>query len=167
MLTRRKLLATTGASVLALSVAACSSFSASQIQQDVAAIAAGLASLVSAASSFVPPNILAQVTTIINSIESNAALIGQALTPSTSLLQNISAGISALSALLAPFFPMAPGIAMIVQAALALMNVVLTATGVITPPTPASVPAMAFKAMSPGEARAILQSAAAGNIKPK
>lgn len=161
MISRRHLLATTSALVL-LTGASCA-FSPTQIQADVEAIASGLSTLVTALAPFAPADVLAKAQTFINTIQANAALIASAVTPSNSILQTISGAISALSALVAPFFPMAPAIAAALQAAVVLINLVLQATGNATPPAHKAL--MALPPMSADQARALLKGYATNGIR--
>lgn len=162
MITRRHLIASTSALAL---LAGCSlvNQSADQIKTDIETIAAGLAGLATAASAFVPPNILAQVQTVVNTIEADAANIASSITgiSTNSLVTDIANAVGVLGTLLAPFFPQAPVIAGIVQAAAALINFVVQTLGLNTP-VPASTKFSAPTAMTPDAARLILRNAALG-----
>ena len=162
MISRRRLITT--ASALAL-LSGCSlvNQTADQIKTDIETIAAGLAGLATAASAFVPPAVLAQVQTVINTIEADAANIANSITgiSTNSLVTDIANAVGVLGTLLAPFFPQAPVIAGIVQAAAALINFVVQTLGLNTP-VPASAKFTASAAMSTDAARLILRNAALG-----
>lgn len=168
MLTRRALVSS--ACALAL-LTGCNlvNQSADQIKTDIETIAAGLAGLATAASAFVPPNILAQVQTVVNQIEADAANIANSITgiSTNSLITDIANAVGVLGTLLAPFFPQAPVIAGIVQAAAALINFVVQTLGIGTP-TPAMarfMKAAPSTAITPDAARLILRNAAATGIR--
>jgi len=126
-----------------------------QVKSDVALIANGLSGVIAALpAGTVPSNTVAQAQNIINDIRSDAASISQAITANPDTVQAISTLVSALAALLTPFFPVAPLAAAAIKAALALLPVVLAAVG--RPPAAAT----AAPTMTPAEARAVLSSSA-------
>ena len=138
---------------------------ASQLQTDVGTIASGLSGIVNSLKAL-PGNlapsadVIAKVETEIALIQSNAATIATSLAPSTATLQAIAGGVSTVAALLTPFFPAAPAIGAVVQAAVALISVVLTSTGVNPPAAAARTFAAVPVRYTPDEARLILLDAA-------
>ncbi|HET6195099.1 MAG TPA: hypothetical protein VFE12_05080 [Acetobacteraceae bacterium] len=141
-----------------LAVIGCGT-SQDQVKTDVSLIANGLSGVVSALQALpagrIPPDVLSRAQAIIGDIRMNAAAISQAITANPDTVQAISSSVSTLSVLLTPFFPAAPAVGLAVQAALALLPVVLAAVG----RTPAA--ATAAPKMTPEQARAVLTSAAA------
>lgn len=152
---RRSFLATS----TALAVAACAGKTQTQLQSDVELIAAGLSGVVAALQglpSGMKPgaDIITQAEAAIADIKANAAEIATSLTPQASTVQAIANAVSTLSTLLAPFFPVAPAIAAVVQAAVALVPVILSAVGATAPASAQRV------SVTPGQARLTLRAAA-------
>ena len=65
----------------------------------------------------------------LNTIQANAAAIANAATPGSDNVQAIANAVTALVPLVAPFYPAAPAVAAVMQAALALVPVVLAMAG--------------------------------------
>jgi hypothetical protein len=130
-----------------------------QVKTDVNLIANGLSGVVAALQALpagrVPPDVLSRAQAIIGDIRTNAAAVSQAIAANPDTVQAISSSVSTLSALLTPFFPAAPAVGLAVQAALALLPVVLAAVG------KAPAAATAAPKMTPDQARAVLTNAAA------
>jgi hypothetical protein len=148
--TRRHLLGATA--ILPLALAACQGQTASQLQSDVTALSTGLSGVVAALQAVpgVAASVIAQAQTAIATIQANASAIASALTPSATTVQSISSAVTALSGLLTPFFPGAPAIAAVIQAAVAIVPVILSEAGV------SGAVAGAGVGMSAAQARAIL-----------
>lgn len=150
---RRNLLRVVALSPIAL--AACQGRTTDQLTADINLIATGLSGVVGALrglpGGMISPAIIDQAQGIIDQIKANAASIGGALTPNPDTVQAIAAGVDALQRLLVPFFPVAPGIAAVVQAALALIPLILAAVG--RAPSAATTTPM----MTPAQARAALR----------
>ena len=151
---RRTLCCATPALALALAVTGCAGQTTTQLQADVTAISSGLAGVVAALRALpgnpVPASVIAQAETVIADIQGNAAAIASTLTPAPSIVQAIGTAVSTLDALVAPFFPQAPAVAAVVQAALALVPVVLASAGI------AAAPLAAPPRFTTAQARAIL-----------
>lgn len=164
-LTRRALFAVSGrttAAALAISVlSGCSLISSttpSQLQQDVTTLADGLSGIVGALQSLPAnlqpsPDVVAKIQTEIDAIKADAAAIGSTANPSSTTVQRISTAVGIVASLVGPFFPAAPMVAMVVQAALAILPVILSAVGIATA-------AAAPQKYTPGQARMILKGAA-------
>jgi len=144
------------ASVSALALAGCAGQTPTQLQSDVTAISQGLSGIVSALKAIpsVPANIVAEAQTAISAIQTNAATIAAALTPQASVVQQIAQAVTTLSTLLTPFFPLSAPVAGVVQAALALVPVILAAVGVQSA-------GASLSTMTPEQARLVLRAAAA------
>lgn len=148
MIARRHLLAT----IPALAVAACAGQTAPQLTTYVQAIAGGLAGILTdlqAAGVKIPPATTSAIQTELDVIRQDADAIGTALTPDPDMVAAIGAAVSALVPLVTPFFPAAPGVAVALQAALALVPVILAMVG---HPVAGAAPTM-----SPAAALLVLQ----------
>lgn len=144
-----------------MSMVACSIFQSAtptQLQTDVETLADGVAGIVGALTSL-PANlqpsadVMAQIQAEIATIKADSAQIAAAASPDAGTIKQISAAVGVVAALVAPFFPAAPTVGMVVQAALSLLPVILAAIGV----TGASE-----GKFTPDEARLILRGAAEG-----
>lgn len=140
-----------------LFLGACSSgpLSQTQLQADVQALTDGVSQIIGFLGGLAPADILAQVQKEIDIIKANAATIATAITPSPDTITAIKNAVSAIIPLVTPFFPVAPVVGMILNAALSLLPVILGAVG---------MSAVALLApgtrYTPDQARVILRGAA-------
>jgi hypothetical protein len=160
---RRDLLRTSARLTLAAAAAvtldACAGQTADQLTSDVNLIVSGLNSIIPTLAGLPPsaqpnPSVMAQIQKALADLAANAANVGTSLAPNANAVQAISTIISTLSSLVAPFYPLAPVINTIIQAALALLPGILAMAKL---PVPASV-ARAATVMSPEQARLVLKS---------
>ncbi|MDA8251086.1 MAG: hypothetical protein M0Z28_18210 [Rhodospirillales bacterium] len=153
---RRNFLA--ASALLPLGLAACAGQTQTQLQADVQAVAQGLGGVVSSLSAVphVPQAVVTQAMALIGQVKADAAQIATALTPNPNVVQHIADTINALLPIVAPYFPVAPAVAAVLQAALALVPVILAAVG---KPVPAGA---ATAAMTPAQARLVLLAAPHG-----
>jgi len=153
---RRNLLKTT---FLIPILAACSNLTQGQAVSDVQLIAQDFANTESALQSAgvqISATVQAQIDAAVSELSAQANTIAKALIPSTSLFDNFAAALSALGAILAPFFPAAPLIAAAVQAAMVLLQTVIASVHG-TPPAPVTSAAAAAN-MTPDQARGVLRN---------
>jgi len=149
-----------GASALPLlAVAGCvTAPTASQLQTDVTLIANGLSGITSALAALpnspVPASTLAQINAEIATVKADAAAIASAGS-STTLVTGLTAAVQAIVPLVTPFFPAAPLVAGVVQAAVSLISTVLAQAGIAGAAVGAPVPTM-----SPAQARLVLAKGA-------
>jgi hypothetical protein len=148
---RRSLLATTMLIPPVVALVGCNGLSQSQAVQDVQLIAADMSnvqSALSAAGVNVSAAVQAQITASEAALTAQANTIANSLMPAASLFDNFGSALTALGAVVAPFYPAAPLIAAAVQAAMVLLQSVL-----------ASVhgTAAASAGMTPDQARAVLK----------
>lgn len=139
---RRSVLLGSASILAAGALAACANGkdpTAAQIQADIQAIANGFTNFIPALQAAVPgisASVLQQAQTAINTVNTNAQQIAQDVSQGIGVhgfaqaLQAIATAASTLSTILTPFFPTAPAIGAVVSAALALVQIVLTAAGV-------------------------------------
>ena len=136
---------------------ACANKTADQLQQDVQLIVAGAQSVVQTMRGLpagtVPADILDKAQDALDDINANSAAIGTALAPNANAVSAIANAVSTLSALLTPYFPVAPSIAAVVQAIVALVPVILLSVGKASAPSASPRPAM-----SADQARTVLRS---------
>jgi len=155
---RRSLLISTAGLVGAAALAGCSGATSDQLSNDVNLLVNGLSAVVVTLSDpalKVPAATLAQINAVLADLQSNAAAIGNALTPNTNTVQAIGNAVSALAALATPFFPLSSVVAMVVQAALALVPTILS---FVHAPVPAGA---AANSMNADQARLVLKAAPA------
>lgn len=165
-LTRRTLFArlgrTTAAATVVSLLAGCPSggLSPSQLQQDVQTLSDGLTSIVGwlqslPAADQPSADIIAKIQAALATIKSDAAAIAGATQPGQSIIQQIGTAVGVIADLAGPFFPAAPLVAMVVQAALALLPSIFGAVGLVPP-------ARATKAVyTAAQSRLILKGSAA------
>lgn len=127
-----------------------------ELTRNVNLIATGLSGIVTILRGLppgsIPPDTLTKAQAIIDDIRTNAPAVGTALAPNPDKVQAIANAVSALSVLLSPFFPVAPVVGGLVQAALVLVPIILTLAG--RRPAAAAAPTM-----TPDQARTTLQNA--------
>ena len=137
---------------------ACATLTPSQLQSDVKLIATGLSGIVAALAALpgspVPKATLASIANEISIIQDNALAIATAFSPNNKLVTMLVDAVQALTPLVAPFFPAAPAIAAVVQAALSLAQVVLQEAGIVGALAPTG------RLMPPALARQILAKGA-------
>lgn len=153
MLLRRSLL---GA---ALAITGCATTTADQLQADANLLVSGLSSVLvtlKGLSDDLRPSdaVLAQIHAALDDIAANAATIGTLLAPNQTVAQRIANGVSTIAGLATPFFPLAPTLAAIFQAAFSLVSYVLATAKA---PVPAATSARG--GLSPSQARKILARA--------
>lgn len=141
-----------------LAVGACAGLTQSQATQDVQTLAAGVASLGTALSAVpgVPADVIAKVEAEDAIIQKDAAAIGTAATPSANIAADIDNAVGVISTLVTPFFPEAPAIAAVVEAAASLGQVIVQETGA-TPAVSISA-SRAMVPMTPNQARRLLNA---------
>lgn len=127
-----------------------------QLQSDVNLIASGLSGIVGVLRNFpqIPIDVLTKAESYIADIKSNAALIGSAISSNADVVKTITNAVLALQGLLAPFFPIAPIVGMLVQAAIALLPGIMALVGQVMPK--AAAPAGGLPVPSPEQARKTL-----------
>lgn len=155
-LSRRELASTTLAAWGFL-LASCANKTADQLQADTNLIVAGLNTVLATLRGMPDGErpsdaVLAQIQAALDDLAANAGNIGTALAPNQSVAQMIAQGINTIAGLAAPFFPLAPTLAAIFQAAFSLAAYVMAVAKV---PVPAATSAKAGS-MSPAQARAVL-----------
>lgn len=127
--------------------------STSQLAQDAKLIAAGLSGVTAALASVpgVPPAALAQVNSYLVLVQADADTIAQATAgaPPVATVQDIAALVGRVAAAVLPLVPGGGPLVAVVQAAEALVPVILAAAGVASA-TPGQI------AYTPAQARAIL-----------
>lgn len=147
--------------MLAFAAAGCSGganapSSAPTLQSDVTLISSGLSGIIALLQATpgvsLPPAIAAQAQMILADIQANAAGIAASATPGADPVKAISTAVNTLANILAPYLPQAPGVAALIQAALALLPVILAMAG-LTGAVKTRRPTMA-----PEQARAVLKS---------
>lgn len=130
--------------------------SAPTLQSDVTLISSGLSGIIALLQATpgvsLPPAIAAQAQAVLADIQANAAGIAASAAPGTDPVKAISTAVNTLANMLAPYLPQAPGVAALIQAALALIPVILTMAG-LTGAVKTRRPTMA-----PEQARAVLKS---------
>lgn len=138
--------------------AACVGKTTDQLTSDVQLVASGLSGIVNTLRNpalNVPTDVLDKAQAAIDIIEANAGSVGTSLTPNASAINAIANAVSTLASLLTPFFPIAPIVGAVVQAALALLPTLLAFAG---KPPPAAAK-RAATVMQPGQAREVLRGA--------
>lgn len=161
MISRRTIIA--GAPTAAL-FAACSTGAErgrtqTQLQADVALIAgfaAQLLPMLQAAGLALGADAMARVQLEIGIIRADAAQIAVAATPDAATVQRIASSVQVISDLVLPMLPAGNRVAVIVQAALALLPVILGAVGVAG--APRAISRLAAPGMTPDAARAALRA---------
>lgn len=157
-LSRRGVFAVVGGGGMAALVGCAKSVSSSTVASDVQIIANGLDSIVTDVEAIpgVPSNVLDQVKAQIAKVDSEATQIGNAVSSATGLSPNVaqafSDSVGVLGNLLTPFFPQAPTVAVAIQAATSLVQVVLNQVN-----GGGTVKAAAPGGMTPNAARLILE----------
>jgi hypothetical protein len=155
MISRRLLSTTTAMGAIALA-AGCTSTTASAATSDIQTLAAGVTAIegdLPAAGVAIPAATLAQVTTAVADINSNAAGIGTAVTVSPTTVATINTDVNLFATLLSPFFPEATFIGIAIEAVVSLIGTIVAETG-------AKTAAAAPGRMSAAKARLVLKAAA-------
>ena len=156
MVDRRTLLAGTarvgvGAAIVAM--AGCAGLNSTTLTSDAQLIATGLSGILTDLQAIpnlvIPADVVSKVQNELNIINSNASQIGSLVGGAPA--QAISTAVGVVAAALAPFFPMAPMVAVAVQAAVVLAQTLIN-----------SAPAASAAAgkMDVAQARAILKAVA-------
>ena len=157
-LSRRAIFGVMGAGGVAALVGCSKTVSSSTVASDVQVIANGLDSIVTDVEAIpgVPSSVLDQVKAQIAKIDSEATQIGNAVSsaagPSPNVVQAFSDSVGVFGNLLTPFFPQAPTVAVAIQAATSLVQVVLNQVN-----GGGTVKAAAPGSMTPNAARLILE----------
>lgn len=149
----------------------CANQSNDTLVMDVNLLAAGLGAVVAALGApglpvTIPPGVLATAQAAVADIQANAPVIGNALSPNRTAIQEIVDAVSSISLVLTPFLPGVPVIAAVVQAALALVPTIISFIPVTPTPTPSPVPVppaakAARRSLTDEQAQAVLKAAPA------
>jgi len=146
-------------SILALASTGCASITPSQVQNAVDAVVNGFNNIVGILSALgsnaVPPDILAKIQSELKILQGLAGQIAGAINPSGDLLSQFAAIVNILIPLITPFFPLAGGIGMAIQAILVLLRIIWPA---------AAAHAVQGQTMTPEQAIAILNSPNSGIV---
>ncbi len=157
-LSRRAVFSVVGAGGLAVLAGCSKTVSSSTVASDVQIIAHGLDSIVTDVEAIpgVPSATLDQVKAQIAKIDAEATQIGDAVSsasgPDANVVQAFSDSVGVLGNLLQPFFPQAPTVAVAIQAATSLVQVVVNQVN-----GGGTVKADARVSMTPNAARLILE----------
>lgn len=161
MKTRRDLMVTASYGAAAVAIAstvfldACKSQTPDQLQADVQLVVAGAQAVVGALSALpnIPPAIIAQAQAALKDIQENAQNIANALSPTGDAVAAIQTAVNTLATLVAPYFPQGGQYAAIIDAAVALVGVIVSLAGAKPAPKPAN-----SVAMTPDHAREVLRA---------
>lgn len=145
-MTRRELIAFAAA----LPFAACST-PPDQLKTDIATLAAGLGGILTALPGL-PTDTRTKAQGFLDTITQNASMIASAAQPNPDTVAAIGSAVQALAAVLVPFVPQGAVVATVLQAALALVPIVLAMVG--------RPVAGAAATVTPDAARGILKEAA-------
>jgi len=153
---RRTLVLILAAAVAGCGVGGANAPSEPTLQTDVTLISTGLSGIVASLQATpginFPAAIAAQAQMILADIQANAAGIAASLTPGPDPVKAVATAVNTLANLLAPYLPQAPGVAALIQAALALIPIVLAMAGL------SGAVKTRRPAMAPEQARAVLKS---------
>lgn len=114
-----------------LSLTACPGTTVPTVQNDVALVTTNLQGVLTALralpSGVVSAATLASITSEVAAISADGANIASALAPTPTVMQTFSNAVAALVPLVTPFFPMAPIVAVVIQAVTTLVASMVTA----------------------------------------
>lgn len=161
MLTRRELMATTALMPLAACAGTTPSAALIQAIQDVQTIAAGLAGVLPGLGSIpgIPATVVGKAGSIISEIQAVAQQMAGVTTTAGAQgsVQQLETLLNTLVAAVAPFVAAVPVVGQVFAAAAVLLPVIEAAVGLIVKPA-----ARLEAALTPDQARLILQAAATG-----